>query len=62
MKHIQNFILFGYLLITLLIGCIDYTWHHEWHDVEALDVGNQGPVIARKSVQEQPKKSIMLKF
>ena len=38
MKHIQNSI---YLLITLLIGCIAYTWHHEWQEVEALEVGNK---------------------
>lgn len=50
MKHIQNSILFGYLLITLLIGCIAYTWHHEWQEVEALEVGNQHIDNLRKEI------------
>ena len=50
MKHIQNSTLFGYLLITLLIGCIAYTWHHEWQEVEALEVGNKQIDEFRKDV------------
>lgn len=50
MKHIQNSTLLGYLLITLLIGCIAYTWHHEWQEVEALEVGNQQIDEFRKDV------------
>lgn len=41
MKHIQNSTLFGYLLITLLIGCIAYTWHYEWQKVESLEYDNR---------------------
>ena len=31
----------GYLLITLLIGCIVYTWHCEWQEVERLEEDNR---------------------
>ena len=50
MKHIQNVITSGYLLITLLIGCIAYIWHHEWQEMEALEVGNQRIDEFRKEV------------
>lgn len=35
MKYIQKVVASGYLLITLLIGGIAYTWQHEWQEVEA---------------------------
>ena len=41
MKYIQKVITSGYLLITLLIGCIAYTWHREWQDVEQLEEDNR---------------------
>lgn len=40
MKYIQKIILHGYVLITLLIGCIAYTWYNEWQEVEALESDN----------------------
>ena len=40
----------GYTLIALLIGCIAYTWHQEWQEVEALEVGNQRIDEFRKEV------------
>nr|CRY96013.1 hypothetical protein [uncultured prokaryote] len=40
----------GYALIALLIGCITYTWYHEWQEVEALEVGNQRIDEFRKEV------------
>ena len=50
MKHIHKIVTFGFLLITLLVGCIAYTWHHEWQEVEALEVGNQRIDEFRKEV------------
>lgn len=50
MKYLQKTITSGYLLITLLIGCIAYTWHHEWQEVEALEVSNQQIDEFRKEV------------
>ena len=50
MKYLQRVITSGYLLITLLIGCIAYTWHHEWQEVEALEVDNQQIDEFRKEV------------
>ena len=40
----------GYILMLLLIGCIAYTWHHEWQEVEALEVGNRRIDEFRKEV------------
>jgi len=40
----------GYLLITLLIGSIAYTWYREWQEVEALEVSNQQIDEFRKEV------------
>jgi len=41
MKYLQKIITSGYLLITLLIGCIVYTWHCEWQEVEGLEEDNR---------------------
>lgn len=41
MKYFQHLITSGYGLIILLIGCIIYTWHHEWQDVEHLGEDNR---------------------
>ena len=40
MKYIQKIVASGYLLVTLLIGCIAYIWHNEWQEVEALESDN----------------------
>ncbi len=50
MKHLHKIVTSGYLLITLLIGGIAYTWHYEWQEVEALEVGNQQIDEFRKEV------------
>ena len=50
MKHLHKIVTSGYLLITLLIGGIAYTWHREWLEVEALEVGNQRIDEFRKEV------------
>ena len=50
MKHLQKAVAFGYTLIALLIGCIAYAWHHEWQEVEALEVGNRRINEFRKDV------------
>lgn len=41
MKYVQKIIASGYLLITLLIGCIAYTWYDEWQEVENLEYDNR---------------------
>ena len=50
MKYLQKAAASGYALIILLIGCIAYTWHHEWQEVEALEVGNRRIDEFRKDV------------
>ena len=50
MKYLQKAVASGYTLIALLIGCIAYTWHHEWQEVEALEVDNQRIDEFRKEV------------
>jgi len=50
MKYITQIVTYGYLMIALLIGCIAYTWHHEWREMEALEVGNQQIDEFRKEV------------
>ena len=41
MKYIPPIIIFGYLLITSLIGCIAYTWYYEWQEIERLEEDNR---------------------
>ena len=50
MKYFQKIVTSGYLLITLLIGGVAYTWHREWQEVEALEVGNRRIDEFRKEV------------
>ena len=52
MKNIQKIIASGYLLITLLIVCIAYTWHKEWQDVERLEAHNRQIDDFRKEINE----------
>ena len=40
MRYIQKIVASGYLLISLLIGCIAYVWHSEWQDIEKLEYDN----------------------
>ena len=41
---------YGYGFIALLIGCIVYTWHCEWQEIEALEAGNQQIDEFRKEI------------
>ena len=50
MKHIQQIVASGYLLVTLLIGCIAYIWHNEWQEVEALESDNRQIDDFRKDI------------
>ena len=50
MNYIHNIIVSGYLLITLLIGCIAYIWHNEWQEVEALESDNRQIDDFRKDI------------
>ena len=52
MKHIQKVVAFGYLMITLLIGGIAYTWHHEWHEIGNLESDNQQIDELRKEIND----------
>ena len=38
------------MLITLLIGCIAYTWYNEWQEVEALESDNHKIDEFRKDI------------
>ena len=48
--QLLKFTTWGYGFIVLLIGCVIYTWHREWQEVEALEVGNQRIDEFRKEV------------
>ena len=50
MKYIQKIVASGYLLITLLIGCIAYIWHNEWQEVEELESNNRQIDEFRKDI------------
>ena len=50
MKYIQKIIASGYLLITLLIGCIAYIWYDEWQEVENLEADNRRIEEFRKGI------------
>ena len=50
MKHIQQIVASGYLLVTLLIGCIAYIWHNEWQEVEELEYNNRQIDDFRKDI------------
>ena len=52
MKYIQKIIASGYLLITLLIVCIAYTWHKEWQEVENLEFHNRQIDEFRKEIND----------
>ena len=52
MKYIQKIIASGYLLITLLIVCIAYTWHKEWQEVENLEFHNRHIDEFRKEIND----------
>jgi len=43
MERSRNFyktIRLGYILISVLIGCIAYNSFYEWQEIEALELGN----------------------
>lgn len=50
MKYIQKIIASGHLLIVLLIGCIVYTWFHEWRMIEVLETDNKRTDRFRKEI------------
>lgn len=50
MKYIQKILTSGYLLIILLIGCIAYTWFHEWRMIEVLETDNKRTDKFRKEI------------
>ena len=50
MRYIQKIVASGYLLISLLIGCITYVWHSEWQDIEKLESDNRQIDELRKDI------------
>ena len=50
MRYIQKIVVSGYLLISLLIGCITYVWHSEWQDIENLEYDNRQIDEFRKDI------------
>ena len=49
---IRRIIASGYLLMTLLIVCIAYTWHKEWQEVENLESNNRQIDEFRKEIND----------
>lgn len=39
--QLLKLITLGYGFATLLIGCVVYTWHHEWQEIERLEEDNR---------------------
>ncbi len=52
MRYARKVIAYGYLLITLLIGGIAYTWHYEWQEVEVLESDNRQIDELRKEIND----------
>ena len=50
MRYIQKIVASGYLLISLLLGCITYVWHSEWQDIEKLESDNRQIDELRKDI------------
>ena len=50
MEFVRKAIILSHTLIILMVVGIAYTWHHEWLEVEALEVGNQQIDEFRKEV------------
>ena len=49
---IRRIIASGYLLMTLLIVCIAYTWHKEWQEVENIESNNRQIDEFRKEIND----------
>ena len=53
MERSRNFyktIRLGYILISVLIGCIAYNSFYEWQEIEALELGNKKIDELRKEI------------
>ena len=53
MERSRNFyktIRLGYILISVLIGCIAYNSFYEWQEIEALELGNKKIDEFRKEI------------
>lgn len=50
MEFVRKAIILSHTLIILIVVGIAYTWHYEWLEVEALEVGNQQIDEFRKEV------------
>ena len=37
----------GYILISILIGCMAYNSLYEWQEIEALELGNKKIIAVR---------------
>lgn len=43
----------GYILISILIGCMAYNSLYEWQEIEALELGNKKIDELRKEINKQ---------
>ena len=53
MERSRNFyktIRLGYILISVLIGCMAYNSLYEWQEIEALELGNKKIDELRKEI------------
>ena len=56
MERSRNFyktIRLGYILISVLIGCIAYNSFYEWQEIEALELGNKKIDAPKRNKQYQ---------
>lgn len=42
----------GYILISILIGCMAYNSLYEWQEIEALELGNKKIDELRKEIKQ----------
>ena len=47
----------GYILISILIGCMAYNSLYEWQEIEALELGNKKIDELRKKNRRAPKRN-----
>lgn len=43
----------GYILISILIGCMAYNSLYEWQEIEALELGNKNRRAPKRNKQYQ---------
>lgn len=50
MRSIRKSIALGYACIAIVVSCITYIWHKEWHEIETLESNNRQVDKLRKDI------------